>query len=81
MFPLIEFCESNLRQGSQAVFDQLMLREDVEVMSYGCMSECSICARSLFCMFEGERLVAATPTELLQKIEEQLTEWHQFFGV
>lgn len=79
MFPLVEFCESNINQGSHVAVDALEQRDDVEVMTYGCMSECSLCAKLFFCMFEGERISAETPAALLTKIEHAIDEWHAEF--
>lgn len=79
MLPLVEFCESNINQGNQSTVEALTARDDVEVMTYGCMSECSICAQVLFCMFEGERISASTPEALLTKIEQAISEWHAEF--
>lgn len=79
MLPLVEFCESNINQGNHLTVEALELRDDVEVMTYGCMSECSICAQVFFCMFEGERISAATPAALLEKIEQAIVEWHVEF--
>ncbi len=77
MFPLVEFCETNLAEGSQLVMDALEQMADVEVLSYSCLSECTLCAQLPFCLFEGERLAAPTPEQLLVLVEEKLTEWRE----
>ncbi len=77
MFPLVEFCESNLVGGSQMVFDALEHMENVDVLSYSCLSECTLCALKPFCFFEGERLAATTPEELLVLVKEKLAEWQE----
>lgn len=77
MFPLVEFCESNLAEGSQLVLDELEKMTDVEVFSYSCLSECTLCAQKPFCLFEGERLAAPTPEQLLLLVQEKLAEWRE----
>ncbi|WP_207942321.1 hypothetical protein DOK78_001056 [Enterococcus sp. DIV2402] len=77
MFPLVEFCETNLAEGSQVVMDALESLEDVDVMMYSCLSECTLCAQKPFCFFEGERLAAETPAQLLHLVKDKLVEWHE----
>ncbi|WP_414842197.1 DUF1450 domain-containing protein [Enterococcus saccharolyticus] len=77
MFPLVEFCETNLAEGSQLVMDELETMEEVDVMTYSCLSECTLCAQKPFCFFEGERLAAETPEKLLILVKEKLVEWQE----
>ncbi|MGX7197007.1 DUF1450 domain-containing protein [Enterococcus olivae] len=75
MFPLVEFCETNLAEGSQMVLDALEATGEADVLTYSCLSECTLCAQRPFCFFEGERLAAPTPAQLLQLVQQKLAEW------
>ena len=77
MFPLVEFCETNLAAGSQIVMDALESMGDADVMMYSCLSECTLCSQKPFCFFEGERLAAETPAQLLCLVKDKLVEWHE----
>jgi uncharacterized protein YuzB (UPF0349 family) len=51
--------------------------EDVDVMTYSCLSECTLCAQKPFFFFEGERLATETPVQLLHLVKDKLVEWHE----
>lgn len=80
MFPLVEFCQTNLSHGTQLVLDAVEAMDEVDVMVSSCLSECSYCERNLFCLFEGERLGAKTPEALLRLVEEKIREWHEEYS-
>lgn len=79
MLPLVEFCETNLSSYGRSVYEELEAMPNIEVLSYGCLSECTLCAQKAFCFFEGDRLAADTLDELRIKILEKLTEWEADF--
>jgi uncharacterized protein YuzB (UPF0349 family) len=68
MFPLVEFCITNLANGAQETYDILEQDPNVEVLEYGCLSFCSECAQGFYAIVDGELVQADTPTELTQKI-------------
>lgn len=68
MNPIIEFCMSNLANGSEESFTKLEQDPNLDVLEYGCLSYCSQCAESLFALVNGEIVEAETPEELTQKI-------------
>lgn len=77
MFPLIEFCQSNLMSGTERIMEEVEQLDELDVMVSSCLSECSFCAKRPFCLFEGERLSADTPEELLVVIKSSLKEWQE----
>lgn len=77
MFPLIEFCQTNLSSGTEVIMDRIEQMDDVDVMVSSCLSECTLCEQRPFCLFEGERLSANTPEELFILIKASLKEWHE----
>lgn len=81
MDPLLEFCEQNLAQGSQLVIEDAEVTDNCDVMTYSCMNECTLCAAKPFAFFEGERLVADTPQELLVIVKAAIKAWHEEYGM
>ena len=43
MFPLVEFCISNMAKGGDVVYEKLENDPDVDVLEYGCLQNCGIC--------------------------------------
>ncbi|MGP4061418.1 YuzB family protein [Halobacillus litoralis] len=74
MNPLIEFCINNLVSGSQAAKAELEKDPDLDVVEYGCLRNCGLCSQTLYALVEGDRVMADTPEELVDKIYEQLDE-------
>lgn len=37
MFPLVEFCISNMAKGSDVVFEKLENDPNIDVLEYGCL--------------------------------------------
>ncbi|MDQ0159507.1 MULTISPECIES: YuzB family protein [Alkalibacillus] len=74
MNPLVEFCVNNLMSGSQEALEQLDKDPDIDVVEYGCTSNCAICAMSLFAIADGELIMADTPDELVKKVYQFLEE-------
>lgn len=68
----VEFCVTNLSQGSDEVFEQLSGRDDIELLQTGCNSHCELCACTLYALVNEEVVEADTPEELLVKINEEL---------
>ncbi|MDP4085649.1 MAG: YuzB family protein [Bacillota bacterium] len=72
--PIIEFCISNLANGSQKAKERLEKDPNLDVIEYGCLSHCSICAITLFALVNGERVTGKTPDELVDNIYNYLEE-------
>lgn len=68
MFPIIEFCVSNLASGTQKVKEELEKDPDLDVIEYGCLSFCGQCSRSNFALVNGEVVKGDTNDELLKNI-------------
>ncbi|GKW47396.1 MULTISPECIES: YuzB family protein [Planococcus] len=74
MKPIVEFCISNMANGSQESFEKLESDSNLDVLEYGCLSYCTQCAESLYALVNGEIVEADTPEELTQKVYEFIEE-------
>jgi uncharacterized protein YuzB (UPF0349 family) len=74
MNPLIEFCINNLVSGSQEAKAILEKDPDLDVVEYGCLRNCGLCSQTLYALVEGDRIMADTPEELVDKIYQHLDE-------
>lgn len=74
MKPIVEFCMSNMANGSQESFEKLESDSNLDVLEYGCLSYCTQCAESLYALVNGEIVEADTPEELTQKVYEFIEE-------
>lgn len=74
MNPLVEFCVSNLANGSQEAFEVLERDPNIDVLEYGCLSYCSRCSEKLYALVNGEFVEADTPEELTKKIYQFIEE-------
>jgi uncharacterized protein YuzB (UPF0349 family) len=72
--PIIEFCISNLANGSQKARAILERDPNLDIIEYGCLSHCGKCAASLFALVNGEVVMGKTPDELVEKIYQYLDE-------
>lgn len=82
MFPLVEFCVSNMAKGGDYVYNKLEEDPEVDVLEYGCLQNCGICSSGLYALVDGEVVEGNTPDELLSNIykliEEQQEAWAMF---
>lgn len=74
MKPIVEFCISNIANGSQQSFEKLERDPNLDVLEYGCLSYCTKCAESLYALVNGEIVEADSPEELTQKVYEFIEE-------
>lgn len=74
MIPVIEFCISNLANGSQKAKEELERDPDLDVIEYGCTSFCGICSRFMVAIINGDPIKAETPEELVEKVYDYLEE-------
>ena len=59
MFPLVEFCISNMAKGSDVVFEKLENDPNIDVLEYGCLQNC-------LCQVDGDIVEGNTPDDLLK---------------
>ena len=74
MNPLVEFCVSNLANGSQETFEVLEKDPNIDVLEYGCLSHCTRCSNSLYALVNGELVEANSSEELTKKIYQFIEE-------
>lgn len=68
MNPIVEFCISNLANGSHKTFEKLENDPNLDVLEYGCLSYCTKCVETLYAIVNGEIVEADTPEELTERI-------------
>lgn len=74
MIPLIEFCVNNLTPDMMEIRNKLESDPRVDVLDYGCLGYCGICATQPYALVNGEMVSAETAEELLKKIYEAIEE-------
>ena len=74
MFPLVEFCISNMAKGSDVVFEKLENDPDIDVLEYGCLQNCGICSDGLYALVDGDIVEGDTPDDLLNNIYKHIEE-------
>jgi uncharacterized protein YuzB (UPF0349 family) len=72
--PIVEFCMSNLANGSQKTLEALEKDPNIDVLEYGCLSYCTKCAEGLYALVNGEVVEADTPDELTKQIYQFIEE-------
>ncbi|MGE8037384.1 YuzB family protein [Lysinibacillus sp. NPDC093692] len=68
MNPMVEFCISNLANGSQKTYEVLERDPNIDVLEYGCLSYCTKCSESFYAIVNGELVEAGSPEELTNAI-------------
>ncbi|MFC0469614.1 YuzB family protein [Halalkalibacter kiskunsagensis] len=68
MRPIIEFCLSNLASGTQKAMEELEKDPNLDIIEYGCLSNCGNCAVELFALVNGEYVSGETNDELVENI-------------
>lgn len=74
MKPIIEFCISNLANGSQKALEQLEKDPNLDIVEYGCLGYCGKCFESLYALVNGEVVAGETHEELVENIYQYLEE-------
>ncbi|MBG9456069.1 hypothetical protein ABE61_18985 [Lysinibacillus sphaericus] len=74
MNPMVEFCISNLANGSQKTFEVLDRDPNIDVLEYGCLSYCTKCSESFYAIVNGELVEADSPEELTNAIYQFIEE-------
>ena len=72
--PIIEFCISNLANGSQKARAVLEKDSNLDVIEYGCLGYCGICYDGPYALVNGEVVTGETPDKLIENIYEYLEE-------
>jgi uncharacterized protein YuzB (UPF0349 family) len=72
MKPIIEFCISNLANGSHKAMQVLERDPNMDVLEYSCLSYCTKCAQSLFALVNGDVVTGDTPEQLVDNIYQHL---------
>ncbi|MFJ7935727.1 YuzB family protein [Sporosarcina sp. NPDC096371] len=68
MNPIVEFCISNLANGSQETFETLEKDPNLDILEYGCLSYCTKCMDTFYAVVNGEVVQGDTPKELTERI-------------
>ncbi|SES16551.1 YuzB family protein [Psychrobacillus sp. OK032] len=74
MNPMVEFCISNLANGSQEAFEILEQDPNLDVLEYGCLSHCSLCSETLLAIVNGDVVEGDSPEDLVKKIYAYIEE-------
>lgn len=74
MQPIIEFCVSSLASGAQEARVILEKDPNLDIVEYGCLGYCGICARKLYALVNGEVVTGKTAQELVDNIYIYLEE-------
>jgi uncharacterized protein YuzB (UPF0349 family) len=74
MRPLIEFCVNNLTPEVLEVKKRLEQDPDLDVLEYGCLGNCGICAEKPYALVNGDLISAETAEELYIKIRKAVDE-------
>jgi uncharacterized protein YuzB (UPF0349 family) len=72
--PLIEFCVSNLANGSQKAREALEKDLNLDVIEYGCLGYCGVCYEGMFALVNGEVVTGETAEELVENVYTHLEE-------
>ena len=72
MRPIIEFCLSNLASGAQKAMEALERDPNLDIVEYGCLNSCGICANNLFALVNGEMVTGDTVEDLVDNIYQYL---------
>ncbi len=68
MEKLIEFCQTNLAQGTWLVKEQLENREGLIILDYECLGHCELCSQKPFALLEGEIVAYETKEQLFENL-------------
>lgn len=72
MRPLVEFCINNLTPDVEEVKEALEQDDEIDVMTYSCLGNCSECYVRPYALVDGEFIAADTGPDLLQAIYDAI---------
>ncbi|MFD6208870.1 YuzB family protein [Peribacillus sp. NPDC060253] len=78
MYPIIEFCVSNLASGAQEAFERLERDPNLDIIEYGCLGYCGKCSSNLYALVNGEVVSGDTTDELVENIYKFIDEYQMF---
>ncbi|WP_338471932.1 YuzB family protein [Niallia sp. XMNu-256] len=67
---IIEFCISNLANGSQKARYILERDPNLDIVEYGCLSNCGKCNHTFYALVNGEVVMGESPEQLVENIYE-----------
>jgi uncharacterized protein YuzB (UPF0349 family) len=79
MRPLVEFCVANLTDEVLAIKAKLEMDYDLDVIDYGCLGSCGICAERPYALVNGEVVTGKNGEELLANIYREIEEMEIHF--
>ncbi|SHE81442.1 Uncharacterized protein YuzB, UPF0349 family [Seinonella peptonophila] len=74
MRPLIEFCVNNLTDDVLALMKELEQNIDLDVIEYGCLGNCGICAEFPYALVNGDVVTGKDVDELRKNIYRAIEE-------
>lgn len=74
MRPLIEFCVNSLTNDVIEIKKKLEQDPSLDVLEYGCLGNCGICAQQPYVLVNGDMVMADSADELLRKIYQKIEE-------
>ncbi|WP_411347889.1 YuzB family protein [Paenibacillus sp. WLX2291] len=74
MRPIIEFCQSNMHNGTDAILKELENHPDYDVVEYGCLGNCGQCYAMPYALVNGEIVSADDADSLYTLIKEKIAE-------
>lgn len=74
MKPIIEFCLTNLASGSHKAMEKLEQDPNLDIIEYSCLSYCTQCAETIYCLVNGDIVEGETPDDLVANVYQYLEE-------
>lgn len=72
--PIIEFCQSNMHNGTDMILKELEGNPDYDVVEYGCLGNCGQCYAMPYALVNGEIVSADDADSLYTLIKEKIAE-------
>ncbi|WP_258839978.1 DUF1450 domain-containing protein [Mechercharimyces sp. CAU 1602] len=70
----MEFCVNNLSDEMKMLKDELEQDPTLDVVEYGCLGNCGVCAERCFVFVDGESIEADNAVALREKIKKARAE-------
>ncbi|MEK5104194.1 DUF1450 domain-containing protein [Cytobacillus sp. FSL M8-0252] len=71
---VVEFCITNMANGSHHAFTKLKKDYDLDVIEYGCLGYCGKCRHLLFALVDNDIIHGENAEELVYNIYQHLDE-------
>lgn len=79
MRPIVEFCASNMHNGSDVTMKRLEQDPSLDVIEYGCLGNCGQCYMEPYALVNGEIVAASDADELYVLIMAKIKELETAF--